>query len=232
MTRSFLMTLLALLVMSPAGATDAIEQRMAEIIPGVSPDSIQPSGMSGVHEVRYGTDIFYISDDGRFLLQGSLVDLESRENLTERTKRGVRAEIFAAIPDSELTVYTPKGETRYTLNVFTDPNCPFCRQFHQDVDKYLEAGVKVRYFIYPVLGRQSPQIMRDIWCAGSRTDAMDRAKAGRAIASNDCPTPADEHLALGRELGITGTPASITDNGQLISGFRPFVDTMVMLQSE
>ncbi len=232
MTRIFPMFLLALLVMSPAGATEAIEQRMADIIPDVTPDSIQPSGMPGVHEVRYGTDIFYVSEDGRFLLQGSLIDLDSRQNLTERTKRAVRAEIFAAIPDSELTVYTPERETRYTLNVFTDPNCPYCRQFHQDLAKYLEAGVKVRYFMYPVLGRQSPQIMRDIWCADSRTDAMDRAKAGRAVANNDCPTPADEHLTLGRELGITGTPASITDNGQLISGFRPVVDTMVILQSE
>lgn len=232
MTRTFLMTLLTLLIMSPAGATEAIEQRMAEIIPDITPDSIQPSGMSGVHEVRYGTDIFYVSEDARFLLQGSLIDLESRENLTERTKRGVRAEIFAAIPDSDLTVYAPERETRYTLNVFTDPNCPYCRQFHQDLDKYLEAGVKVRYFMYPVLGRQSPEIMRDVWCADSRTDAMDRAKTGRAVASNDCPTPADEHLALGRDMGITGTPASITGDGQIISGFRPVVDMMVILQSE
>lgn len=232
MTRTFVTTLLALLVMSPAGANETIEQRMAEIIPDITPDSIRPSGLPNLYEVRYGTDIFYVSEDGRFLLQGNLVDLESRENLTERTKRGVRAEIFSAIPDSELTVYAPEGETRYTLNVFTDPNCPYCRQFHQDLDKYLEAGVKVRYFMYPVLGRNSPEIMRDIWCADSRTDAMDRAKSDRAVASNDCPTPVDEHLALGRELGITGTPASITGNGQLISGFRPVVDTMVILQSE
>jgi thiol:disulfide interchange protein DsbC len=232
MMRNTLISLLAVMAMSPAVATEVIEKRMAEVVPTVSPDSIQPTEMAGIFEVRYGTDIFYVSEDGRFLLQGNLIDLESRQNLTEQTRRGVRAEIFAEIPDAELTVYTPEGGVRHTLNVFTDPNCPYCRQMHGDMEKYLEAGIKVRYFMYPVLGRQSPEIMRDVWCADSRTDAMDRAKAGLAVASRDCPTPAEEHLALGREMGISGTPASITSSGQLISGFRPVVEVLMMLESE
>ena len=232
MTKRILISLLAVMAMSPAVATEVIEKRMAEVVPSVSPDSIQPTAMAGIFEVRYGTDIFYVSEDGRFLLQGNLIDLESRQNLTEQTRRGVRSEIFAAIPDDELTVYVPEGSVRHTLNVFTDPNCPFCRQMHGDMEKYLEAGIKVRYFMYPVLGRQSPEIMRDVWCADSRTDAMDRAKAGQPVTSRDCPTPADAHLALGRELGISGTPATITSGGQLISGFRPVVEVLMMLESE
>lgn len=232
MKRTFLIPLLALLAISPALATEAIESRMAEVVPELSPDSIQASGMPGVYEVRYGTDIFYVSEDGRYLLQGSLVDLETRENLTEKSRRGLRAAMFADIPDAELTVYVPEREVRHVINVFTDPNCPFCRQFHDEMPTYMNAGVKVRYFIYPVLGRESPVIMRDIWCAESRTDAMDRAKAGRAIPSADCPTPADEHLALGRELGITGTPASVTGDGQLISGYRPAIEMIQLLNAE
>lgn len=232
MKRTFLIPLLALLAISPALATEAIERRMAEVVPELSPDSIQASGMPGVYEVRYGTDIFYVSEDGRYLLQGSLVDLETRENLTEKSRRGLRAAMFADIPDADLTVYVPEREVRHVINVFTDPNCPFCRQFHDEMPTYMNAGVKVRYFIYPVLGRESPAIMRDIWCAESRTDAMDRAKAGRAIPTVDCPTPADEHLALGRELGITGTPASVTGDGQLISGYRPAIEMIQLLNAE
>lgn len=229
MRRTILTSLLAVLAITPALATDAIQQRMAEVVPTISPDSIVASDIAGIYEVRYGTDIFYVSEDGRYLLQGHLIDLQTRENLTENTRRGVRAELFAAIPDAELTVFEPAGTVRHTINVFTDPNCPFCRQLHQEMDAYLKAGVKVRYFMFPVLGRQSPDLMRDIWCAESRTDAMDRAKSGRAVQTADCPTPAEEHLALGRDLGITGTPATITDDGQLISGYRPAIEVIQVL---
>jgi thiol:disulfide interchange protein DsbC len=231
-TRKILISLLAVMAISPAFATEVIEKRMAEVVPTVSPDSIQPTSMAGVFEVRYGTDIFYVSEDGRFLLQGNLIDLETRENLTENARRGVRAEMFAGIPDSELTVYTPEREVRHTLNVFTDPNCPYCRRQHQEMQAYLDAGVKVRYFMYPVLGRESPEVMRNVWCNESRTDAMDRAKAGQPVPSADCPTPAEQHLSLGRDLGISGTPATITGGGQLIPGYRPAIEIIQMLDGE
>ncbi|TVP90605.1 MAG: DsbC family protein [Thioalkalivibrio sp.] len=232
MIRTILIALMTTLAITPALATDAIERRLAEVVPTVSPDSIEPSGIPGVYEVRFGTDILYVSEDGRYLLQGSLIDLDTRENLTDKSLRSVRAEIFEGIPDDELTVYVPEGEVRHVINVFTDPNCPFCRQMHEDMQAYLDAGVKVRYLMYPVLGRESPTIMRDIWCADSRTDAMDRAKAGRSVPSADCPTPSERHLALGQELGISGTPATISDGGQLISGFRPAVEVIQALEAE
>jgi len=210
-------------------ANDTIAQRMSEVVPSTSPDLIEPSAMPGLFEVRYGSEILYVSDDGRFLLQGSLINLETRENLTEKARRSMRAEAFAAIPDSDLTVYTPTVPVRYTLNVFTDPNCTYCRQFHREMRTYLNAGVKIRYFQFPVLGRQSPQIMRDIWCADDRNEAMDRAKAGMAIAESTCETPQDAHMALGREMGISGTPALVSDAGLLIPGFRPAPETLLLL---
>jgi thiol:disulfide interchange protein DsbC len=232
LSRKILIPLVALLAAAPLYANEAIQQRMTEVVPGLSPDSIRAMDMDGVFEVRYGTDIFYLSADGRFLLQGSLIDLEARENLTEKTRRGVRSEIFAGIPDEELTVYVPDGEIRHTINVFTDPNCPFCRRQHEEMLAYLEAGVKVRYFMFPVLGRESPAVMNNVWCAANRTDAMDRAKAGLRVPQGDCPTPMDTHMSLGRELGITGTPATVTDSGQQISGYRPVAEMLQLLEAE
>ena len=232
MHRKILIALLAAVAIGPAVANETIQQRMAEVVPTLTPDSIRPTEMSGVFEVRYGTDVFYVSEDARFLLQGNLIDLQTRENLTEKTRREVRSEIFAGIPDSELTVYVPAGEVRHTINVFTDPNCPYCRRQHQEMQAYLDAGVKVRYFMYPVLGRESPEVMRNVWCNESRTDAMDLAKAGQPVPPVDCPTPAEQHLSLGRDLGISGTPATITSGGQLISGYRPAIEIIQMLNGE
>ncbi len=232
LSRNILILLLAFLATASLSANEAIEKRIAEVVPGLSPDSIRAMDMDGVFEVRYGTDIFYVSEDGRFLLQGSLIDLESRENLTEKTRRGVRSEMFSDIPDAELTVYVPDGEVRHIVNVFTDPNCPFCRRQHEEMTAYLDAGVKVRYFMFPVLGRESPTVMNNIWCSDSRTDAMDRAKSGLPVAQGDCATPLEEHLTLGRELGVTGTPATVSDSGQLISGYRPVVEMLQLLEAE
>lgn len=165
---------------STAAATDAIEERMAQVIPDAEIDSIQETGMEGVFEVRYGTEIFYVSGDGQYLLQGNLIDLETRDNLTQESLRGVRADMFAAIDDGELVVYSPNGDTRGVLNVFTDPNCPYCRELHQDIPQYLEAGIKVRYLMFPVLGRDSPQIMD---ASGVRTIARMRWIAPRSVKS-------------------------------------------------
>lgn len=205
-----------------AAATDAIEESMARVIPDAQIDSIEPSEIDGLYMVRYGTDIFYVSEDGNYLIQGNLVDLDSRENLTEKSRRGVRGEMFAEIEDSELTVYSPNGETAGVLNIFTDPNCPYCREVHQDIPEYLEAGIKVRYLMFPVLGQNSPEIMNRIWCADDREDAMDRAKAGDTLSDIDgsCTTPQEQHMMLGQALGVRGTPALITGDGDQLAGYR------------
>lgn len=218
------------LAASPLLANDRVMARMAEVVPEVSPDSILPAPIPGMFEVRYGTDIFYVSDDARFLFQGNLIDLEGRSNLTEVTRQGIRANYFSVIGDADLTVFEPEGEVRHVLNIFTDPQCPHCRRLHQEMAQYLDAGIKVRYFILPVVGRDSPVVMRNIWCAEDRPAAMDLAKSGRPVPDAECATPADDHLALARELGINGTPATVTDTGLLVSGYRPAFEMLLMLE--
>jgi thiol:disulfide interchange protein DsbC len=226
--------LLAWLTMTSSGsmANDEIRQRMAQVIPDAVPDSITATPAAGWFEVRYGTEILYLSADGRYLMQGNLLDLQSMANLTERTRRAVRAEYFSEIDEAQLTVYRPAGEIRHTLNIFTDPNCPHCRRLHQEMEEYLAAGVQVRYFMFPVLGRQSPEIMRNIWCAEDRAAAMDRAQVGLPVAQQDCATPVEAHMLLARELGINGTPASISQQGQLISGYRPAAEVIQLLNQQ
>lgn len=209
-------------ISTPALATDAIETTLARVIPNAEIDSIKATPLEGVYEVRYGTDILYVSEDGRYLLQGNLIDLDTRENLTQAALSGVRAEMFSGIKDRELVVYSPSGETRGVLNIFTDPNCPYCRQIHQDLQQYLDAGIKVRYLMFPVLGEDSPEIMNRIWCADDRQEAMDRAKQGDKLSEVDgsCATPQDQHMGLGRQLGLRGTPALITGSGEQLSGYQ------------
>ncbi|WP_018934808.1 DsbC family protein [Thioalkalivibrio sp. ALJ24] len=202
-------------------ASEAIEEAMSRAIPDAQIDAIEDTPLDGIKAVRYGTEVFYVSEDGRYVIQGNMIDLETRENLTEQVAGGARAELFGAIDDSELVVYEPNGETRAVLNIFTDPNCPYCRDIHADLPEYLEAGVKVRYLMFPVLGQDSPEIMNRTWCADDRQEAMDRAKEGDRLTDLDgsCATPQDEHMQLARDLGVRGTPALFTGDGQMMAGY-------------
>ena len=204
-----------------AQASEAIEEAMSRAIPDAQIDAIEDTPLDGIKAVRYGTEVFYVSEDGRYVIQGNMIDLETRENLTEQVTGGARAELFGAIDDSELVVYEPNGETRAVLNIFTDPNCPYCRDIHADLPEYLEAGVKVRYLMFPVLGQDSPEIMNRTWCADDRQEAMDRAKEGDRLTDLDgsCATPQDEHMQMARDLGVRGTPALFTGDGQMMAGY-------------
>ena len=217
-----LVALAAALVVPSALANEAIHERLQTI--NVEADAIESTAVPGLYAVRVETETVYISVDGRYLLRGSLIDLETGTNLTEQGQRSQRAALFADIPDEELVVFAPEGETRHVMNVFTDPNCGFCRRLHGEMATYLEAGVKVRYLMFPVMGQDSPRILRDVWCAENRNAAMDQAKVGQTIPESVCLTPALAHMGLGQRLGINGTPAIVLDNGQLISGYRPAAD--------
>ncbi len=129
------------------------------------------------------------------------------------------------LPDKWLIVYPAKGETKKTITVFTDITCPYCRRLHNDVNGLREAGVKVRYMLYPRSGADSPsaKIMATAWCSDDRGSAFDLAFKGNlsAEAINDCEAPIRDQMNIAGELNLTGTPLVLTDDGDLIRGYVP-----------
>jgi len=217
------LVVLALILAIPSAlAHEAIHERLQGL--NIEADAIEATAIPGLYAVRVDTETVYVSADGRYLLQGSLIDLETGTNLTEAAQRGERAALFANLADQDLVVFAPEGETRHVINVFTDTNCGFCRRLHSEMSDYLAAGVKVRYLMFPVMGEDSPRILRDIWCAEDSNTAMDRAKAGLSVPEAVCLTPALAHRELAEQIGVSGTPGIVLESGQLIAGYRPAAD--------
>ncbi len=236
MTRIVLAALLGAALLLPglvsADARQVITERMAKIIPDHRPDRIDETPVAGLYEVVYGPQVFYVTADGRYLLQGELVDLDTRQSLTDATLRGIRKKIIDAVPDSDTIVFAPRdGKVKHTITVFTDIDCPYCRKLHQDIDQYLAEGIKVRYLLYPRAGKNSSSYRKAaaVWCAKDRQAALTRAKKGEKVASPACQHPVDEHMALGNRVGVTGTPAILTETGDLIPGYRPPKDLARLL---
>lgn len=185
--------------------------------------SVTPSVIDGLYEVVIGMEIFYVSADGKYFMSGSIHDVATREDLTTNKLNGSRKALIDQTDDKDLVVFKPKGETKFTINVFTDVDCGYCKKFHDEINDLLDGGVKVRYFAFPRAGTHSDTYkkMVSVWCAKDQQQAMTDAKAGKTIPEATCDNSIAKLYELGQEVGVTGTPALVLSTGELIPGYVP-----------
>jgi thiol:disulfide interchange protein DsbC len=191
--------------------------------PELSVDKIQAAPVPGLYEVNLGTNVYYVTTDGRFLFRGDIVDLGTRDNLTDARRAANRAELLAAVdPAKEIVFSPPDGQVKHRVIVFTDVDCGYCRQFHRQIDEVTALGIEVRYLFYPRTGPNTESWAKaeKVWCAKDRKAAMTLAKRGAEVAAPDCKNaPIAEEYELGRRVGITGTPGVYSDTGVELGGY-------------
>jgi thiol:disulfide interchange protein DsbC len=218
---------------TPAQAAPAESDPRAallKILPsGSKLEDLRPAPVPGMYEFVQGADVSYITADGKFFLDGNIYDVKSRENLSEQVRTRAREALIRNIPESEMLVFSPPSP-KYTITVFTDVDCPYCRKLHSEVPELNRMGVRVRYMFYPRTGpnTESWHKAEAVWCAANRNDALTRAKSGAAIdMTKKCgATPIAREYALGQSIGVRGTPTIITENGGYISGYMPPPDLL------
>ena len=207
-----------------------VRDKLATLLPGMQPDSIKPTPITGLYEVAFGAQVIYVSDDGRYMFRGSLIDLDRREDLTERTRSKARKIALDKVSEDEMIVFVP-GQTEHTITVFTDIDCPYCRKLHAEMDEYNKAGIKVRYLLFPRTGIDSPGFKKaiSVWCAEDSSKALTKAKRGESVTEKSCDNPVMQQMELGQMLGVTGTPAIVLESGELMPGYRPAGEIVTML---
>lgn len=218
---------------SAAPAKGDPRPELARKIPGTKPDDFRQSPIPGLWELARGADIVYITADGRFALAGDLYEIATDTNVSERRRRDVRLELINSVPESQMVVFSPK-DPKYTVTVFTDVDCAYCRKLHSEIAKYNELGIRVRYLFYPRSGPNTESWDKAVavWCSANRNDAMTRAKRGEDIKSNKCgQTPVEHDYELGQEIGLRGTPAILLANGDMLPGYVPPASLAKRLQS-
>lgn len=210
----------------------ALRDVLGQIIPGEQPDAVQATPIAGLYEVVYGTDLFYISADGRYVLQGDLVDLQTRTNLSEVKRSEGRRHIMAAIDPDSAIIFRPK-KPRYVVNVFTDIDCPYCRKMHKEIDDYQARGIEIRYLAYPRTGVNTESYYKavSVWCSKDRKAALTFAKSGGKMERKSCNNPVQDHMAKAGQIGITGTPTLVLPDGRVIAGYVP-ADQLIRILNE
>ncbi|MBI3771311.1 MAG: DsbC family protein [Gammaproteobacteria bacterium] len=218
-----------------AQADDKVEKIrtvLQKAIPGAQPDTIVPSPATGMYEVTYGAEIYYVTEDAKYMIQGDVIDIQQKKNLTESKRSAGRKALMTSVSESDMIVFSPK-QVKYRVTVFTDVDCTFCRRMHQEIAEYNNNGIEIRYLLYPRTGLNSPSYYKaqSVWCSGDRKRALTEAKLGKNVAEKKCSNPIEKTMKLASQIGLEGTPTLVLENGTVLGGYVPPVKLKELLES-
>jgi thiol:disulfide interchange protein DsbC len=212
-----------------ARARDAVHK----VNPQISIDQIEAAPIAGFQQVIVGGQVVYVSNDGRYLIQGTLMELATRDNLTAASEAVLRRAVLDAVPRDRRIIFAP-ANPKYRVTVFTDIDCTYCRKLHSQIADYNKAGIAIEYLIFPRSGPATESITQaiNVWCAGDRRKALTDAKLDRPVAKKTCANPIAMDYELGRKIGIDGTPAIYAADGTQLGGYLPPAEMLARLDRQ
>lgn len=197
---------------------------------GLSVISIKPSPVPGLLQAMTNRGLFYISEDGTYLVHGKVFNLDKGlQNETEEALSAMRLQGVEQLADSMIE-FKAKNE-KYQVTIFTDTTCGYCRKLHSQIDSYNAEGISVRYLAFPRGGAGSEGFkdLVSVWCAENPQQAMTDAKAGKDISDRSCDNKVSAHYNFGQQVGVQGTPAIILSDGNMIPGYQPPAELIKIL---
>lgn len=223
--RAVIVAAAALFLALPAMAQEAerIKAELKKRIPEAPVDSVRKVPYGGLYEVLVNGEIFYTDEKASFLFIGSVVDLKSKENVTEQRLRQVNKITFNDLPlDRAIKIVRGNGSRK--VAIFEDPNCGYCKRFERDLQGVSDITVYV--FLYPILSPDSVEKSKAIWCAADPGKSWIDTMTKEAIPTGDksCPNPLDKNIAFGREKKINGTPTIFFEDGERFPGAMSIAD--------
>jgi thiol:disulfide interchange protein DsbC len=237
LARGWLIALLAVVcaggAYSETGASDAgaeggkkLAARLQALRPGIPIEKVSATPVPGIYALDIGGGtVFYGTEDGRYLFAGDMYELGESElvNLAEAGRVTRRQALMAEVAVDDMIVFSAKGKRKAVISVFTDVDCGYCQKLHLEVPELNAMGIEVRYLAYPRAGinSQSYQKIVSAWCSDDPNGAITRLKARQTSPNSSCDNPVAAQFDLGRELGVTGTPAIVLEDGRLLPGYMP-----------
>ena len=199
-----------------------VEEKVRTLAPNAKTIAVSETPIDGLLQVQINSDIVYVTGDGQYLVQGEIMDIDTRVNITDQAKSGIRVNLLEDLKQDEQISFSPV-EPKYDLLVFTDLDCGYCRKLHNQMEEYNEEGIAIHYLAFPRAGIGSASYDKfvSVWCADDQQAALTLAKNGDDPEPQKCPNPIADQYELGREIGVTGTPALVTTDGTLIPGYMP-----------
>jgi thiol:disulfide interchange protein DsbC len=212
---------LALLAVALVAAADeaAIRRNLPLRLPDLPAiDEVRPAALPGLWEIRLGGEVIYSDAEASFVLEGELIDTRARVNLTEQREQALKAIVFAKLPLADAVVWR-RGTGARRLAVFADPNCGYCQRLEKELSGVTD--ITVYTFVIPILGEDSVEKARSIWCARARGTTWRHWMVDGVAPPKGatCDTTAlTRNLALQKRHGVVGTPSLVFEDGERVAG--------------
>ncbi|EON91474.1 protein-disulfide isomerase [Marinobacter lipolyticus SM19] len=210
-----------------AGETeDRIAERLTTAIPGLKVTEVRESEAPGLYEVYSNNgDTIYTTRDGGYLLTGDLLQVTDNgiANVSEKNRAIVRKSQMEEFGARGVISYPADGEEKAEIAVFTDIDCPYCRKLHAEMGEINSYGITVHYYGFPRSGPNTPSFNKyvSVWCSDDQQAAMNAAKTGKPVDAGTCENPVRDQFNLGGQVGVTGTPAIVLEDGNMVRGYVP-----------
>lgn len=203
---------------------EKIRSNLKQHFPELTIDEISKSPVNDLYQVTAGSSVLYVTSDGRYAVSGDLIDLENAQtNLTENTRKAARLKGLKNLGEENMIIFSPK-DPKYTVTVFTDVDCGYCRKLQSDMAKLNDLGIAIRYLAFPRTGPNSPtyEKMLKIWCAKDKKQALSSASQDKPLIGTECTNNnVAKEFQFGLMVGVTGTPTMIFEDGTLFPGYLP-----------
>lgn len=210
-----------------------LREALKEMAPNLPITSISESVLPGVYEVISGAQVYYLSPNGRYLVEGSIIDLQEQVNVSDQRRGTLQLALIEEVPEDQMIVFNNADQSADRwITVFTDTDCGYCQRLHQEIDTITEADIRVRYLMFPRAGidSHSSAELQSVWCADDQQQAMTIAKSGGTVTPATCENPIQSHMDLARQVELRGTPLIYLDNGTKIPGYRPAEELINMIR--
>ncbi|WXT99492.1 MAG: Thiol:disulfide interchange protein DsbC [Catillopecten margaritatus gill symbiont] len=216
-----------------ADKTDVINN-LSPFFGEIDKADIVETNFNGVYEVilHNPIDSIFVSSDGNHFIKGEIIDIKTRQSLSHVGT--FKQKLIDTVTDEDKIIFKAKDE-KYTINVFTDVDCPFCKRLHAQIEKTNNLGVTVKYLAMPIseLHPTAQGKMEKIWCAEDRVKAMhDYKTEGTIPDSKNCKNPVKQQLKLARQLGVNGTPAIFLSDGTHLPGYVSSSELLQIIQQK
>lgn len=221
MLNKFLSAVALIAVAVSAHAQDsgekAVRDAMHSLLPMTKIDEVVKSDLPGFYEVVVSGQVVYVSADGKYLLQGNLYNVAQKKDLTAGRVATMRGQAVQRLPDTKKMVFSP-AHPKHTVTVFTDVDCPYCRQFHKQIAEFNREGIAVKYVLFPLdIHPGADKKAVAVWCSPDRNGAYTAAMNGQDPGTGTCPNnPVSETKALAIAIGINATPTVLAEDGSQI----------------
>jgi thiol:disulfide interchange protein DsbC len=227
MNRFSLLSVALLACAACASAADPelekVRKQVMTALPGIAKDDIRASSAPGLYEIRKGSAYGYVTADGRYLIQGDMVDLVTGEEVTEKQRMAERTKVLNQFGPDRIIEFAAKN-AKHVVTIYTDIDCGYCRKLHAEMEDYHKQGITVRYLFFPRSGPQTASFRKaeSVWCTADRHEALTQAKRGVNITTPPtCSNPILDHYRAAEALGVNATPMIILEDGEIVRGYVP-----------